>query len=379
MRACEKFEKMHQVGYYAIPRESCGDPTIQALTVDNIDPFLCTHINVAFARVVNDDIVPTDESDLMVYREVIALKKKNPRLKVLLSLGGATDEPGFSDLVRDPAAVAQFCTKARKLLTSYGFDGLDLDWEFPAWPVFRHDCREKRWFTQLVQQLHNEFKLASSTPLLLTIAVAGPKSIIDHSYEVNQLAKYVDFVSLMSYDFHMFWPYLPFTGHNAPLAKRKSEKFCFATLNTEWSANYWVKKGMPKEKLVIGVPTYGRSWKLLNGAWYGVASPATGSGIMGGALSYTNEGARRYFDESSKVPYAVRDKDWISYDDPESVKLKAEWIKKMDFAGVMTWNLNCDDWAGVCSGHKFELHNIIKNVLFGNESTEDKSFVSVQL
>lgn len=74
-------------------------------------------------------------------------------------------------------------------------------------------------------------------------------------------SRYVDFVSMMGYDYHIFWPYLPFTGYNAPLFKSKNDKYYFATMNIQWSADYWVKKGMPKEKLVIGIPTYGRTWK----------------------------------------------------------------------------------------------------------------------
>lgn len=367
---------MRQVCYYAIPRQESGDPSVRDLSVDDIDPFLCTHIVVAFAAIVKNEIVPQDEKDTQVYKEVIALKKKNPKLKVLLSLGGSSPNPGYSDLVRDPVAVSLFSSKAREFLLSYGFDGLDLDWEFPAWPVLRSDYRERRWFTQLVRQLDHDFKLMSPTPLLLSIAVAAPKTIIDVSYEVDQLAEFVDFVSLMSYDYHIFWAYLPFTGYNSPLAKRRTEKCYFATLNIQWSADYWLRKGMPKEKLVIGVPTYGRSWKLIRGSWCSVGSPAIGEGISRGTLSYpeayffVQEGAKYFFDEESRVPYAVRGRDWVSYDDAKSIKEKTQWIKDSGFAGVMTWNLNCDDWAGVCSGKKFKLHNIIKDILFESEPVE---------
>ncbi|XP_045599057.2 acidic mammalian chitinase [Procambarus clarkii] len=360
---------MHRVSYYAIIGPDGDDPTVTKLPVHNIDPHLCTHIIIAFARVVNNVIVPGCATDIEVYKEVVALKKKNPKLKVLLSVGGSSPDPGFPNLVRDPSAIASFAIQAREFLVEHNLDGLDLDWEFPAWPVCKHDYREKIWFTRLVYQLNFELKVRAPTPFLLTIAVAGPKTIIDRSYEVDQLAQYVDFVSLMGYDYRIFWPYLPFTGHNAPLAKRRNEWCYFATLNIQWSANYWVKKGMPKEKLVVGVPTYGRTWKLLRSSWHSVGSPAVGSGMLNGAVTYplafsfVRNGAERYFDEESRVPYAVKDKDWVSYEDSESIREKAQWIKKSEFAGVMIWNLNSDDWAGTCRGKKFELHNIIKAVL----------------
>ncbi|XP_042888511.1 acidic mammalian chitinase-like isoform X3 [Penaeus japonicus] len=364
---------MHQVCYYAIPNKGSGDITVKALSVDDIDPFICTHILVAFARIRDKVIVPSKDGDIEVYKEVIALKEKNPELKVLLSVGGGSTDGGFPSLVRDPEAVVKFASHTQKFLTSFGFDGLDLDWEFPAWPALLRNRQEKRWFTRLVQHLHQEFKSPSQKPLLLTIAVAAPKAIIDRSYEISELSKYVDFVSMMGYDYHIFWPYLPFTGYNAPLFKSKKDKYYFATMNIQWSADYWVKKGMPREKLVIGIPTYGRTWKLLNESWNQTGSPAVGKGMLSGVVSYPEacifykEGAKRHFDETCKVPYAVRERDWVSYDDPQSIGEKVKWAKANSFAGVMTWNLNCDDWAGICSGEKFELHGVIKKVISRDE------------
>lgn len=65
----------------------------------------------------------------------------------------------------------------------------------------------------------------------------------------------------MGYDFRMYLPYFPFTGYNSPLHKRDSDLAYFSTLNIEWAANYWVENGAPKEKLVVGIPTYGRTWR----------------------------------------------------------------------------------------------------------------------
>ncbi|KAK7086581.1 putative glycosyl hydrolase 18 [Halocaridina rubra] len=359
---------MIQVGYFAIPREGGDDRTRKELSVDAIDPFLCTHIVVGFARIRDNVIVPEAEEDYEIYENIVKLKEQNPNLKILLSLGGGSTDGGFPMLVRDPDAVLVFASSTREFLIRYGFDGLDLDWEFPAWPALRRDRSEKKLFTQLVCQLNQSLKQPPS--LFLTLAAAGAKSIIDRSYEIKKLAEYVDFVFLMSYDYHIFWPYLPFTGHNAPLFKRRIEKMYFATMNVQWSACYWVNKGMPKQKLVIGIPTYGRTWRLLISYWDSISSPAIGQGIAKGILSYIEaqsficEGAKEYFDEESKVPFATRGRHWISFEDSRSVREKTLWIKDQGFAGVMTWNLNCDDWIGVVSGKKFELHHIIKDILF---------------
>ncbi|XP_068221486.1 chitinase-3-like protein 2 [Palaemon carinicauda] len=353
---------MKQVCYYWIPRY--GKSVGGFLTPKDIDPNICTHIIISCARIQNSTIVPVTEEHTKVYSDVMSLRKQNPNLLVLLCLAD-----GFESLVRDQESIAVFAFNAQQFLVSHGFDGLDLDWEFPGWPAWKKDPRERKWFTYLVLQLNNALKLASHPPLKLSLAVGSPQSIVDSSYEVSELAKYVDFVSIMGYDYHMFQSYMPFTGHNSPLAPGLKEVGLFAKLNIEWSANYWLEKGMPKEKIVVGIPTYGRTWKLLSEDWYNVGAPAVGTGMLYGELSYTEacifvkEGARRYFDSFCQVPYSVRERDWVSYEDVESITAKTKWIKENGFAGVMTWNLNCDDWAGICSGERFQLHNIIKSII----------------
>lgn len=349
------------VCYYAIPNNRS---TEALLTIDDVDPTLCTHIIASKAIIENTTIVPENAGDLKLYAEVVALKKQNPELKVILSLGS-----GFSPLVQDRMAVAMFAYNAHKFLITHGFDGLDLDWEFPAWPPGKKLPKEKTWFTYLLLQLNSALKLASHPPLLLTVTVGATQSVIDNSYEIDQLAKCVDFVSFMGYNYHMFKPYLPFTGHNSPLNKSSNEEGYFSTLNIQWDTIYLMKKGIPKEKLVIGIPTFGRTWKLLESKWYGVGSPAVAEGMLEGKITYleacifVKEGATRYFDNESKVPYAVRDRDWVSYEDVASIKNKVQWILDTGFAGVMTWTLNSDDWAGMCAKQKFELHLTIKNML----------------
>lgn len=64
----------------------------------------------------------------------------------------------------------------------------------------------------------------------------------------------------MAYDYHMYQSYLPLTGANAPLYERRTELGYFATLNVNWSATYWLYKGMPANKIIIGIPTYGHSF-----------------------------------------------------------------------------------------------------------------------
>ncbi|XP_076060769.1 chitinase-3-like protein 2 [Oratosquilla oratoria] len=352
-----------RVCYYAIPTGDTG-----GLLPEDVDVSLCTHIMLAFAHVGNSTIHMSNPGDAEIFKRVVNLKKKAPNLKVLLSIGGADgDCKSFSDLVKSPKEIAIFAYNAHKFLIKYGLDGLDLDWEFPGWPISEKNEEEKFLFTKLCIQLNNALKLASHPPLLLTAAVSASKAIIDRAYELPKVSKYLDFISLMGYDYHYFSKFLPFTGYNAPLHKRNQEHGTVSELNIEWSASYMLEKGVPREKLVVGIPTYGHSWRLIFPGWNKVASPAVGPGIYNGSVSYPEickflgNGAQKVYDPVSKVPYAFKAQDWISYDDLQSTAAKVEWIKSNNFSGIMTWNLNCDDWRGSCSYIRFPLHKVIRD------------------
>ncbi|XP_023230632.1 acidic mammalian chitinase-like [Centruroides sculpturatus] len=330
------------------------------LMPNDIDPHICTHILLGFSSVFNSTLVPPLPEDVKGYEMVIALKKKNPNLKLMLSAGGGK---GFSEASYSAENRTKFINSIFELLNEYGFDGFDIDWEFPAWDGL--PAMDRINFILLLK----EFRLADKQDkYLLSVAVAAPKTIIDVSYDIPNMAKYVDFVNLMAYDYHDYSWYMPFTGHNSPLFKRSVEKAYFSTLNTAWSAQYWVEKGLPKSKLLVGIPTYSHSYKLAVPYMHGFDAPAVGSGL--GELSYSqvcdflNDGAIRVFDGESEVPYAYKNLDWVGYDDVQSVVMKAMWIKKMGLGGAMTFDLNNDDWKGTCDNRtKFILHQTLKNIL----------------
>lgn len=326
------------------------------LMPDDIDPNICTHILVGFSSVVNSTLIPSLPSNGWIR----SIKKKNSNLKVMLSAGGST---GFSEAAATEKNRTKFIKSIFEQLNKYGLDGFDIDWEFPAWNGL------PAMDTVNLVLLLKEFRLSDNNgKYLLSMAVAAPKTIIDVSYDIPNIAKYVDFINLMSYDYHDYSWYMPFTGHNSPLFKRSIEEGYFATLNTAWSAQYWVANGLPRTKLLVGIPTYTHSYKLADPKMHGFDAPAVGNGLgeltYSGVCEFLNGGGIRVFDGESEVPYAYKDQDWVAFDDYQSVIMKALWIKKMGFGGAMTFDLNCDDWKGSCDGRtKFPLHQIIQNIL----------------
>lgn len=339
------------VCYYTIPRGL--DASRDDLVPEDINPFLCTHIIVAFARIIDGNLVPQVPSDADIYKRVVALKKRNSRLKVMLCVGGYNESEGFPFVVSSVTQRRRFAEQAVNLLKQYSFDGLDLDWEFPG---SGEKTAERSNFTLLLKEIHNAMQ---PYKLMLSVAVAAPRTVVDSAYEVREMAKLVDFVNLMSYDFHFYMWYLPMTGSNAPLFRRSEEEGIFSTLNTNWSVAYWRHLGMPASKLVVGVPTYGHSFTLRNLYNNGLGSPAVGEGLIGndGFVSFPQvcaflaNGATRVFDEESQVPYAYLGDQWISYDDRQSIKRKGEFVKERGLSGAMIYSLNEDDfWEGCQRG-----------------------------
>lgn len=244
-----------KVCYYTVPTEEWP-----ILSPSQIDVTLCTHIIIGFAQISGGVLAPIGEHDENIYREVIALKAKAPELQVLLSVGGASNDQGFHTIIPSLEDREVFAVRSARYLQKMGFDGIDLDWEFPAW---YRPFEERFMFQMLLQELHYVYKNPAFN-LTISVAVAASKSIIDRSYRVAQMAKYVDFVSMMGYDFHSFKWYLPLTGHNSPLFQRADEWNMFSTVNLNWTAFYWIQLGMPREKLVIGLPTYGTTYQYVH-------------------------------------------------------------------------------------------------------------------
>ena len=115
--------------------------------------------------------------------------------------------------------------------------------------------------------------------LLLTAAVSAGKYTIDQSYEVPQLGQYLDFLNVMTYDYHGSWE--KNAGHNSPLYKRISETWDQQMLNVEYSINYYLSLGFPAAKINIGLASYGRSYTLSNSIQNGLDSPISGPGLAG--------------------------------------------------------------------------------------------------
>ncbi|XP_067387583.1 chitotriosidase-1-like [Emydura macquarii macquarii] len=338
---------------------------------DHIDPHLCTHLIYAFAGMSNNEITTVEWDDVTLYEAFTGLKARNQNLKTLLSIGGSSmGTDSFSLMASSADNRRTFVRSVVQFLQTHEFDGLDVAWIYPG-------RKDKKHFTSLIQELAKAFeKEARKTrkeKLLLSAAVSAGRINIDTGYEVDKISKSVDFINLMTYDFHgASWEKT--TGHVSPLNKGKKDLRTAGYNNVDNAVRYWKRKGAPAEKIIMGIPTYGRSFTL-DTIDTGVGAPASKAGLPGpftseaGLLAYYEictfkQGATTEMIEEQKVPYSYKGNQWVGYDDVESIKTKVKYLKHHALGGAMVWTIDMDDFSGsFCSQGAYPLIQTLKREL----------------
>ena len=314
----------------------------------SIDANKLTHINYAFVDVQNGQAWLTNrETDTVNFRILNRLKEVNPDLKILISIGGWTWSGNFSDAVLTPESRSRFAKTSVEIVADHDLDGVDIDWEYPGQigdnNVFRPE--DKQNYTLMFEALRKELdELSKSTGKYyeLTTAVGGNYNYIEHT-EMDKAVKYLDFVNLMTYDFYTSGES---AGHHSNLYPPEDYE---KDASAHKSVQLFLEAGVPAEKLVMGVPFYGRSWIMKSAEKHGINMPVE-EGARGGGYTFIKDslvnkkGFVRYWDEKAKAPYLFNSEtnQLISYDDEESVRLKCEYVMDKHMAGMMFWQYASD-------------------------------------
>ncbi|CAG2164989.1 unnamed protein product, partial [Oppiella nova] len=324
------------------------------------------------------------------YHRFILLKKLNPNLKLMISLGGWYEgSEKYSDMVSKPDVRQKFVKSVLKFLSDYKFDGLDLDWEYPANRGGDSKTDPENFLT-LLKELHDAF----NGKYLLTTALSPGKGTIDAALPGNNIEKLndlIDWANIMTYDYHGgFDDYL---GHNAPMYSRPEEteelekklNMNYREFNVNYTIHYYLEKGLHKDKMVMGMPLYGRAWSLMDGEHTHLHDLAKGmsppgrvsneSGVLGfneaSICNLENEHKEDWkitFDYYYKAPYGYTKEIFVGYDNIDSLQCKAAFLKSMGLRGAMIWSLEFDDFRNECGfGHKYPLLTKVYDMINGKE------------
>jgi len=315
-----------------------------ALTPGQVDAKYLTRINYAFANIQGGRMVLGAPTDVQNFAQLTALRKSNPRLTVLVSVGGWLWSTNFSDMALTVESRRMFEDSVMEFLTQYDLDGLDIDWEYPGLTGAGHPFRaeDKQNFTALLAELRARFDAVvkkTGRRLYLTIAMGAGEDVIAQT-EMKKVQRYVDTVNLMTYDYYEAGSDLT-TGHHAPLFANPADP---KMASSDETVRAYEKAGVPAEKILLGVPFYGRTWGEVPDKNHGLFQP--GKTIAGVNAQYSaivsdmlGKGFTRYWDDAAKAPYLYNaDRHiFVSYEDPESLALKCAYVRGHKLGGVMFW------------------------------------------
>ncbi|TRX97546.1 hypothetical protein FHL15_001301 [Xylaria flabelliformis] len=274
-------------------------------------------------------------------KQLYVHKKWNRQLKVLLSIGGGEFSPKFAAATSTEMRRQTFAQSAVKIVTDWGFDGVDIDWEYPTNEAERDNlvklvaaCRETFDRYSFYNRLQYRFLVTVASP-------AGPTNW--RFVDLPRMDRYVDIWHLMSYDYTGSWN--PKSGHQANVFMNKAN-VASTPLNTDDAVRHYESQGISGQKIVIGLPLYGRSFNGTSGLGQNYTSIGTG-GPQPGVWYYKDlpkAGGHENFDEVAKATYSYDQmrRELVSYDNIQSTAFKAQYVRNRRLGGAFFWEASGD-------------------------------------
>jgi len=324
--------KVNVIAYYA------GRPTM----IDSFQVEKLTHLIFSFCHLRGDSLAVMNARDSQTIKNMIALKQRNPKLKVMLSLGGWGGCQTCSTVFSSKEGRKTFAKTAKELTDYFATDGIDLDWEYPVipgYPGHPYSVADKDNFTDLVKVLRN--KLGKKQEI--SFAAGGFTTYIDSSINWKKVMPLVNRVNLMSYDLTSGDSKV--SGHHTPLYSTPGEPE-----SVDSGVEKLIAAGVPSHKIAIGAAFYARMFEVEDTLNHGLNRPAkfyhglpyrSYADTLTAANGFTN-----YWDPVAQAPYSFNPerKLFATYDESASIKLKTEYVIQHHLNGVMFWQLTEDSF-----------------------------------
>lgn len=297
-----------------------------------------SHINIAFGKVIDTD--GTVQFDVANEDKLLKFRKENPKIKMSLAIGGWS-AGNFSEAASSIKSRARFSETAISIIKKYGFDGIDVDWEYPAIDSagITASPNDTQNFTLLMSKLRRDLDVlgtADDKHYILSFA-AGASLECMRKLELNKLYDVTDFMNLMTYDMGGSFGV---AGHHASLYPSKLCK----KKGGAYFVEAYHKAGYNKSKIVIGAAFYGRGGTGTDG----INTPYYGK--QGLYFDYhdvldliDNEKTKLYIDEEAKAAYTYDGDTFITIETTESIEAKIDYVIENKLAGIMFWEYATDN------------------------------------
>jgi len=373
--------KYRCIGYYA-----SWSGYARNYGLEEVDYSKITHLNFAFANLNSDGSVVVGDPWIDVQNTQLCadagftlenlsnntaghfgilkkLKQQYPNLKTLISIGGWSWSNHFSAVAADDTKRENMASTAVAFILQYGFDGIDIDWEYPVEGenIITYSPDDKENFLKLVKLIREKLDAQSAIDgkrYLLTIAASANQNYVKN-IDVKGMLQYLDWINIMTYDYHGAFDVK--TNHNTPLYLNSNDT-SGTKFNIDTTVNKYLKAGANPSDLNLGLAFYGRGWinvdatpatcLFYNGSVAASAGADQGT-WQGSCWDYWDiknnyigkRGYVRYWDDYAKCPYlfSEQNKVFITYDDTESLGYKLEYLKSKKLGGAMFWEFSGDD------------------------------------
>ncbi|OOQ88035.1 hypothetical protein PEBR_14680 [Penicillium brasilianum] len=338
-----------------------------------------TDINFAFASIDPDTykIVPADSRDKDLYTRLTDLKLDDSSLRVNIALGGwAFNDPGltqtlFSEIAASEEKQSIFFESLISFLSTYDFDGVDIDWEYPVDTDRGGSTDDYKNFPKFMAALKKALRGTGGRDGL-TVTLPASYWYLQH-FDLDELAKHVDYFNVMSYDLHGLWDKgtIPLLQSCTPFTTSYNQASNALNLGNKWTGNYldshtnlteiksaldliWRNNVKPSQ-VVLGLAFYGRSFTLDSesctspGCTYSSAGKAGPCSHNDGILMnkeiddiVSQKDLKPTLDNTAAVQILTWDDQWVTYDDEKTLQLKIEFAQSECLGGVMVWALTHD-------------------------------------
>lgn len=290
----------------------------------NVDPRFLDAVIYAFVEINPDGtlLVPTPK----YLNYLVSLKKSYPDLLVIAAIGGWGAD-GFSDAASTPRSRYDFARQVNKLINTYGLDGVDIDWEYPGSSAagIKSSPNDRENFTLLLTAIRDVI----GNDKWLSVAGTGDSGYTSRSAEIDKIAPIINYFNLMSYDFT--------AGETGERGQKHQANLYDSDLSlpgysVDSMVNNLINNGMPSEKILLGVPFYGRLGATLTESYDELRK------------NYINKDGYEYrFDTEAGVPYLVREGEYVmSIENELSIYLKAQYVLNNCLGGIFAWTSTYD-------------------------------------